>query len=243
MVPFSGVAPATAFMRFTRLLHNRPRLSPEQVNQFRAAKSARSKRNIASIALYTGSAIIWAGALTYAAVPFYQALCSRTGFGGTPLTDAKKFSKDRMVPVEGRRRIHIKFSSEVSSQMPWSFKPMQKEVSVLPGETALAFYKAKNNSNEPIIGMATYTVVPDRSAAYFSKIQCFCFEEQLLQPGEEVEMPVFFFIDPDYARDPALAYNNDIVLHYTFFRGQYDSVEEAKRRAAELSGIAPASRS
>lgn len=179
--------------------------------------------------------MILVGTLTYASVPFYRAICSRTGFGGTPMTDSSKFGPERMDPVEGSRRITIKFSSEVSDQLPWSFKPEQREVRVLPGETALAFYKAKNMSTEPIIGMATYTVVPDRAAPYFSKIQCFCFEEQILRPGEEIDMPLFFFIDPDYATDPSLAHVNQLVLHYTFFKAQFKNEDEAKETARSLA--------
>lgn len=196
---------------------------------------ARRHKATASLTLYAGGLLIFAGTLTYVSVPLYRAICSRTGFGGTPITDSEKFTPDRMQPVARDRRIRVQFSSEVSTQLPWRFKPEQKEVLVLPGETALAFYKAKNISDEPIIGMATYTVIPERAAAYFSKIQCFCFEEQMLMPGEEVDMPIFFFIDPDFARDPAMAHVNDVMLHYTFFRAQYKSKTEEREVANELA--------
>lgn len=211
----------------------------KEIAQARAARQARDrasrKQATTSITLYAAGMLILAGTLSYASVPLYRAICSRTGFGGTPITDSNKFTPERMQAVDRSQRIRVKFSSEVSSQMPWKFKPEQREVAVLPGETALAFYKAKNTSSEPIIGMATYTVVPERAAAYFSKIQCFCFEEQLLMPGEEVDMPLFFFIDPDYARDPAMTHIHDIVLHYTFFKAQYKNREQEKEIVGALA--------
>ena len=101
--------------------------------------------------------------------------------------------------------------------MPWKFTPQQREVRVLPGETALAFYTATNKSEDDIIGVATYSVTPAQVAPYFSKIQCFCFEEQRLNAGETVDMPVFFFIDPDFCNDPAMNRIDTITLSYTFF--------------------------
>ncbi|KAA8908430.1 hypothetical protein TRICI_004778 [Trichomonascus ciferrii] len=174
------------------------------------------------MALYSGSVIIGFLALAYAAVPLYRALCQRTGYGGNPITDSEKFTPDKMIPVDRKKRIRVAFSSEVSTIMPWRFKPQQREVHVLPGETALAFYKAKNVSDRDIVGMATYSVIPEKAAPYFSKIQCFCFEEQMLRAGEEVDMPVFFFIDPDFTKDPLTANIDDIILHYTFFKAKYD---------------------
>lgn len=190
------------------------------------AKREQNRRAVLTASLYAGSVIMGALALSYAAVPLYRVLCQRTGFGGVPITDSGKFTADKMVPVDRSRRISITFSSEVSGAVPWVFKPQQREVQVLPGETALAFYKAKNISDRDIIGMATYSVVPEKVAPYFSKIQCFCFEEQMLKAGEEVDMPVFFFIDPDFAKDPSVANINDIVLHYTFFKAQYNDKGE-----------------
>lgn len=186
------------------------------------ARNSRNKKKELTVALYATSGIIATLALAYASVPLYRVICQRTGWGGTPITDNSKFTADKLVPVDRKKRITVNFSSEVSTLMPWRFRPQQRQVQVLPGETALAFYKAKNNSDRDIIGMATYSVVPDRAAAYFNKIQCFCFEEQQLRPGEEVDMPVFFFIDPDFAKDPAMANIDDIVLHYTFFKAQYN---------------------
>lgn len=197
------------------------------------ARQQKDQKYILTMALYSGSVIIGFLALAYAAVPLYRALCQRTGYGGNPITDSEKFTPDKMIPVDRKKRIRVAFSSEVSTIMPWRFKPQQREVHVLPGETALAFYKAKNVSDKDIVGMATYSVIPEKAAPYFSKIQCFCFEEQMLRAGEEVDMPVFFFIDPDFTKDPLTANVDDIILHYTFFKAKYDEdgvltpVEEA----------------
>ena len=115
------------------------------------------------------------------------------------------------------RRLRITFNGSVSDTMPWKFVPQQREVRVLPGETALAFYTATNKSAEDIIGIATYSVTPGQVAPYFSKIQCFCFEEQRLNAGETVDMPVLFFIDPDFVNDPTMNKIDTITLSYTFF--------------------------
>jgi len=101
--------------------------------------------------------------------------------------------------------------------LPWKFVPQQREVRVLPGETALAFYTATNKSDQDIIGVATYSVTPGQVAPYFSKIQCFCFEEQRLNAGETVDMPVFFYIDPDFVNDPNMRGIEQVTLSYTFF--------------------------
>jgi len=113
-----------------------------------------------SAAYYATAVLIGFLGLTYAAVPIYRVVCQKTGWGGTPMTDSSKFSAEHMVPVPtvNGRRIKVSFSASTSDSLPWSFRPQQREISVLPGETALTFYKAKNKSNEDIIGIATYNV-------------------------------------------------------------------------------------
>ena len=123
----------------------------------------------------------------------------------------------RLQPVTNAKRIRITFNGSVSDVLPWKFVPQQREVRVLPGETALAFYTATNKSDEDIIGVATYSVTPGQVAPYFSKIQCFCFEEQRLNAGETVDMPVFFYIDPDFVNDPNMRGIEQVTLSYTFF--------------------------
>jgi len=112
--------------------------------------------------MYTSAVIIFFSGLTYAAVPLYRLFCSATGFAGTPQVGVGKFDPERLVPVDEARRIKVHFNASRSDQLPWSFLPEQKFVTVLPGETSLAFYKAKNISPQDIIGIATYNVTPDR---------------------------------------------------------------------------------
>lgn len=118
--------------------------------------------------------------LAYASVPLYRAICQRTGYGGTPITDQTRFTPEKLVPRKDAKRLRITFNASVSDVLEWKFTPQQREVRVLPGETALAFYKAKNMSEQDIIGVATYSVTPGQVAPYFSKIQCFCFEGEFL---------------------------------------------------------------
>ena len=149
-------------------------------------------------------------------------ICQQTGWGGQPIKSPSHGNvgadpASRLSPVTSSRRLRITFNGSVSDVLPWKFTPQQREVRVLPGETALAFYTATNKSSEDIIGVATYSVTPGQVAPYFSKIQCFCFEEQRLNAGETVDMPVFFFIDPDFVNDPNMAKIDTVTLSYTFF--------------------------
>lgn len=163
--------------------------------------------------------------LAYGSVPLYKMICQQTGWGGQPVLTHRGGDNDtsaRVIPVTDSRRLRITFNGSVSDVLPWKFTPQQREVRVLPGETALAFYTATNKGPADIIGIATYSVTPGQVAPYFSKIQCFCFEEQKLNAGEAVDMPVFFFIDPDFAKDPAMKGIDTITLSYTFFKARYD---------------------
>ncbi|RVX70954.1 hypothetical protein B0A52_06112 [Exophiala mesophila] len=163
-------------------------------------------------------------AVSYASVPLYKMICQQTGWGGQPVKahDSGGDPTVRLKPVEDHRRLRITFHGSVSDVLDWKFTPQQREVRVLPGETALAFFTATNKSDKDIIGIATYSVTPGQVAPYFSKIQCFCFEEQRLNAGETVDMPVFFFIDPEFVKDPAMAKIDTITLSYTFFKARYD---------------------
>lgn len=184
------------------------------------------KNRRVNVALYMSSMAILMLGLTYASVPLYKMFCEATGFDGvikrneddeTVAANVRKLSEriDKSHPM-----IRVNFSSTPSSLLPWSFEPEQPDIFIQPGETALAFYRAKNEANRPIIGIATYNVQPAQAAFYFNKIQCFCFEEQRLEPGEEIDMPVFFYIDPDFIRDPSLQGVRDISLSYTFFESK-----------------------
>ncbi|KAI1914360.1 Cytochrome c oxidase assembly protein cox11, mitochondrial [Ophidiomyces ophidiicola] len=183
-----------------------------------------SKKNLTTL-YYTISTIVGTVALAYASVPLYKMICQQMGWNGQPVTSHLVNGEDtasRLVPITDSRRLRITFNGSVSDVLPWKFTPQQREVRVLPGETALAFYTATNKGDSDIIGVATYSVTPGQVSPYFSKIQCFCFEEQRLNAGETVDMPVFFFIDPDFVKDPAMKGIDTITLSYTFFKARYD---------------------
>jgi cytochrome c oxidase assembly protein subunit 11 len=129
-------------------------------------------------------------------------------------------------PVKNAKLITVRFDTTVGDAMPWSFVPVQLDVKVVPGETALSFFSVTNHSDKAITGVATYNVHPPKAGLYFQKIQCFCFEEQRLLPGETVDMPVFFFIDPDILDDPQVSYITDITLSYTFFQTDEDDDDD-----------------
>ncbi|GKZ17053.1 cytochrome c oxidase assembly protein cox11, mitochondrial [Aspergillus brasiliensis] len=182
------------------------------------------KRN-ASTMYYAASLILGTVALAYGSVPLYKMICQQTGWNGQPVLTHRGGDNDtssRVTPVTDSRRLRITFNGSVSDVLPWKFTPQQREVRVLPGETALAFFTATNKGPTDIIGVATYSVTPGQVAPYFSKIQCFCFDEQKLNAGESVDMPVFFFIDPDFVKDPAMKGIDTITLSYTFFKARYD---------------------
>ena len=149
--------------------------------------------------------------LTYASVPLYQLFCQVTGYGGTPRT-AQALPEQVL-----DRQITVRFNADISRSMPWRFRPAQKQISLKIGEQGLAFYKAKNMASEPVTGTASYNVTPLKAGAYFNKIDCFCFTEQILAPDQEIDMPVTFYIDPAIHDDPNMQDVTTITLSYTFF--------------------------
>jgi cytochrome c oxidase assembly protein subunit 11 len=164
--------------------------------------------------------------LAYAAVPLYEAFCKATGFGGTPLV-----AQEGERPVIGRA-VTVRFDSNVDPNLAWRFEPVQREVKVKLGEEKLVFFRATNVSQRPIVGTATYNVTPERTAGWFNKIQCFCFTEQLLQPGQSVDMPVVFFVDADMDKDRRYDDIRTITLSYTFYEAK---TERAKTLLGGLS--------
>jgi len=145
------------------------------------------------------------------------------GRGGKTWTDEEAAEKlASLRPVKDGKLITVRFDSTVGDVLPWSFIPAQLDVKVVPGETALSFFTATNHSDKAITGVASYNVHPPKMGLYFNKIQCFCFEEQRLLPGETVDMPVFFFIDPDVMDDPQMRNVHSVTLSYTFFQTDLD---------------------
>lgn len=129
-------------------------------------------------------------------------------------------------PVEGAQLVTVYFDATVGDVLPWTMEPLQRNLQVVPGETALAFFRVTNHGRVPITGVATYNVHPPKMGLYFQKIQCFCFEEQRLLPGETVDMPVFFFIDPEVVDDAQVSYVRSVTLSYTFFPTEWEEGEE-----------------
>jgi cytochrome c oxidase assembly protein subunit 11 len=149
--------------------------------------------------------------LSFAAVPFYDWFCRVTGFAGT--TSVAVAPSDVVL----EKKIVVRFDASLDSAMDWEFKPMQTEMTIRIGETGLAFYEAYNPTDRPIAGTASYNVTPDQSGGYFTKIECFCFTQQVLQPGERITMPVSFFIDPTIEENPEAREIKEITLSYTFY--------------------------
>ena len=160
-------------------------------------------------------------ALSFASVPLYRAFCQVTGWGGTTMRAEKP--ADRVL----ERTITIRFDATVGQGLPWTFKPEQVSQTLHVGETGLAFYAARNLTDKPVTGRATFNVQPAKAGQYFNKIECFCFTEQTLKPGEAVSMPVTYFIDPAIADDKGLDDVQTITLSYTFFSWDDETVVAA----------------
>jgi cytochrome c oxidase assembly protein subunit 11 len=169
-----------------------------------------AERNIRVAALCSLIVVAMIG-LSYAAVPLYRLFCEVTGFDGTPQRAA---AAPGAVPG---REITVDFDANTGPGLPWSFAPAQRRLTVRLGEEAIAHYRAANHAARPVTGTAVFNVTPDLAGRYFNKIQCFCFLEQTLQPGQSVDMPVVFFIDPKIAEDKDLASLSTITLSYTFY--------------------------
>lgn len=163
-----------------------------------------------TVLVLVGLVFVMAG-LTAASVPLYRLFCRVTGYGGTTQVA-------EALPASAlEQTIRVRFNADVDPKLPWAFQPEQREVEVRIGEQHLALFRARNRSDHPIVGQAVYNVTPDKAGLYFDKIACFCFNEQVLQPGEEVDMPVSFFVDPEILSDPNTQDVHTITLSYTFF--------------------------
>jgi cytochrome c oxidase assembly protein subunit 11 len=180
---------------------------------------------------------LWCAALVaamvgaaYASVPLYRLFCQVTGFDGTPRIASTPSSKAL------ERSIAIRFDANVAPGLAWRFEPAHPTMQVKIGENVLAFYRASNLSDRPLRGMATYNVLPEQAAPFFNKLECFCFKEQLLEPGQSVEMPVSFFVDPQMVGDKDAGGVTHITLSYTF----YPVAPPQPGLAAKPDGSAPA---
>ena len=162
--------------------------------------------------------------LAYASVPLYEIFCRVTGYGGTPMR------ADAAPEQIFDRQVKVRFNADTASNLPWTFKPEQYSMDIKVGENKLAFYMAENRSDKPVTGMAVFNVTPPKAGAYFTKVECFCFIEQTLQPGQKVDMPVSFFIDPAFMADSNMQDVTSITLSYTF----YNQTQEAADKTAAV---------
>ncbi len=168
----------------------------------------------------TVGVVLLMGSLAWAAVPFYNWFCKVTGFGGT--TAVAEAGSDTIL----ERTIKVRFDGNVERGMPWKFKPVVREMELRIGETGLAYFEAYNPTDKRITGSASYNVFPYSAGGYFNKIACFCFTEQTLEPGERVQMPVSFYVDPDIVNDEDAKYVKHITLSYTFHTVEIEDVPE-----------------
>lgn len=174
----------------------------------------------------TVGVVLVMGSLAWASVPLYDWFCRVTGYGGaTGVADA---GASEILD----RTVKIRFDASLERDMPWQFKPVQREMELHIGETGLAFYEAYNPTDRPIAGSASYNVTPFQAGGYFTKIECFCFTEQVLQPGERATMPVSFYVDPEIVEDRDARNVHTITLSYTFYEIDLPA-EQASRIPAD----------
>ncbi|GMH36641.1 hypothetical protein BSKO_04514 [Bryopsis sp. KO-2023] len=251
---FQSVAPglrnyASLFTQATRpaclhpptrapLLHNWGGLKTFASREFstrRQADGSAKQKKSTDMAVYLLAVVVGMVGLTYASVPLYRMFCQATGYGGTVREGASVEEKLKaraenpdaeMEAAAAARELTVAFASNVVDGMPWTFLPTQTSIKVRPGQSALAFYRATNKSDKSVTGVSTYNVIPFAAGPYFNKIQCFCFENQKLRPGEHVDMPVFFYIDPEFATDPKMKKVDHLTLSYTFFKVEEEEEEE-----------------
>ncbi len=172
------------------------------------------------------------GSLAWASVPLYDWFCRVTGFGGTPLVAE---ANDNGILDQ---TITMRFDATVDSNMPWEFEPEVRTMDVRIGETGLAFYRAHNPTDRPIAGTASYNVAPYAASGFFTKIDCFCFELQVLEPGQTVMMPVSFYVDPEIVDDREGQYVHTITLSYAFYETDLPEEETARAEPQALTPTA-----
>lgn len=188
----------------------------------------RRRSNKRTTALVLSGLVAGMVGLSFASVPLYRLFCEVTGYGGTPKTTAVAAPADMV-----DRLVTVRFDANVNRDLPWRFRPEERQVTVNLGEERLTHYEAVNLSDRPVTGTATFSVTPYKAAQYFAKIECFCFTEQRLEPGQSVSMPVIFYVDPVMLEDRNAQDVTVITLSYTFFPVEG---EEQKETQAQASG-------
>ena len=185
------------------------------------------------------SVVVLMGGLAWASVPLYDLFCRVTGYGGA--TSVAEAGSDVILD----ETITVRFDASLDRDMPWEFRPVEREMTLRLGETGLAFYEAHNPTDRPVAGQASYNVAPFAAGAFFDKIECFCFTEQVLQPGETVQMPVSFYVDPAILDDREGKFVHSITLSYTFYEidlpeGEAEPQEQARLDETLTTGADPA---
>ncbi len=189
----------------------------------RVALSRRNRRT----AIFAFGTVAGMVGVSFAAVPLYDLFCRVTGYNGTT-------QRGLAAPGATDRTITVRFAATTHPGLPWRFQPEQTAMTVRLGEEGLAFYSAANRAETPVTGVSLYNVTPEKVGRYFHKVACFCFDEQTLTPGQRVDMPVSFWVDPRIAEDPNTRDVTTITLHYTFFRTMEDA-----QRAGALANAGP----
>lgn len=180
------------------------------------------ERQNLKVGIYAFTGALCMLGMGYAAVPLYELFCRVTGFGGTTQVATDAQADAAALAAANAPPISIRFDASTARDIPWTFKPEATTATVKIGQRALAFYTARNDSSIPITGVASFNVEPEQAGVYFNKIQCFCFSEQTLQPGEELRMPVLYFVDPAALDDPNMKGVEQITLSYTFHKKLVD---------------------
>jgi cytochrome c oxidase assembly protein subunit 11 len=198
-------------------------MTPEKNNQ---AKNTNLENKNRRVGLAAAGLVAGMVGLAYASVPLYALFCKVTGFGGTTQTASAAPG------ATGEATVSIRFDANISSELDWRFQPSQQTQTVKVGEQTLAHYEAVNNSSETITGTAVFNVTPAEAGAYFNKIECFCFVQQTLKPGQRIDMPVSYFIDPEFLKDADTRGIREITLSYTF----YPAKSAAPAKQAKLQG-------
>ncbi|MET0293582.1 MAG: cytochrome c oxidase assembly protein [Phenylobacterium sp.] len=190
--------------------------------------SDRSRRRNLQVGVLCAAALSLMVGAAYASVPLYRAFCQLTGFDGT-------VRRAEAAPSQVlNQTLKVRFDTNVSGGLPWTFAAEQASQTIRIGQTGTAFFKVTNTSNRPITGRAVYNVVPELAGPYFRKLQCFCFSDQTLQPGQSVDFPMIYFVDPAFANDRETRNAPEITLSYTFFPAPEDGA--AKQAAASPLG-------
>jgi cytochrome c oxidase assembly protein subunit 11 len=184
------------------------------------------KRRNRVLALVLAGVVTGMAGLSFAAVPLYRLFCAVTGYGGTPKTGLAA------APGPMARTVTVRFNADTNPALPWQFQPAEPEVRFPLGDEQVAFYTARNLSSAPVTGIAVYNVTPEKVGKYFHKTACFCFDKQTLAPGQEMQFPVSFWVDPALAADPTTADVRTITLSYTFFRSLGDAARSSEMQTA-----------